>query len=391
MTARVLAVLSLIIVTGWVMGWDGAIAADKSTRQELIKREKSLEDVKRQIRDNKQGIIEASEKERGILGELEDISKDLAAKREELRIVRLSVQRIRKESGRVSAEIKSLDARKSELSERLKARLKAMYKMKRGEAVEVLFSSDSGNLGKRHKYLTLLMDLDAELMEDFSRTLAALEAEKEKNALLLAELGKARAEALSSQREAEALQRKKLALLSGVKQEKARRERVAKELEEAAAELTRLIDRLRASEGETPPSGTGFPSMKGKLPMPVKGKVVSFYGKVRHPKFRTVTFNNGITIESPLGQPVKSVYAGKVIYVGWLKGYGQVMIIDHKGGFYTLYAHLGKALKAAGDEVGPGTEVGLIGDSGPEGRPGLYFEIRQKGIPRDPMGWLSSR
>ncbi|MBE7414254.1 MAG: peptidoglycan DD-metalloendopeptidase family protein [Deltaproteobacteria bacterium] len=122
-----------------------------------------------------------------------------------------------------------------------------------------------------------------------------------------------------------------------------------------------------------------------------KRKGRPFYSKVRHPKVNTVTFNIGITIESPLGQPVKNVYAGKVIYVGWLKGYGQVMIIDHKGGFYTLYAHLGKVLKDTGDEVESGAEVGLIGDSGPEGRPGLYFEIRQKGVPRDPMAWLSTR
>ncbi|MBW7956914.1 MAG: peptidoglycan DD-metalloendopeptidase family protein [Deltaproteobacteria bacterium] len=384
---RVLALLPLLVA----VCWSPALAAEKSARQELIKKEKSLEDVKRQIRENKKGIIEAAEKEMDILGELEVISKDLAAKREELRAVRASIQKIRKESGRVGAEIERLEARKRELADRLKARLKAMYKMKRGETMEVLFSSDAGNLGRRHKYLTMLMDMDAELMEDFSATLGTLEAEKEKNALLLTELGTARAEALLRQKEAEALQRKKLALLSGVKQEKARRERVQKELEEAATELSKLIDRLRAAESEAPPSGTGFPSMKGRLPMPVNGKVISFYGKVRHPKFQTVTFNNGITIESPLGQPVNSVYAGKVIYVGWLKGYGQVMIIDHKGGFYTLYAHLGKVLKETGEEVESGAEVGLIGDSGPDGRPGLYFEIRQKGIPRDPMAWLSAR
>ncbi|WKZ31975.1 MAG: peptidoglycan DD-metalloendopeptidase family protein [Thermodesulfobacteriota bacterium] len=387
MRRLVLALLPLLIAACW----GNALAAEKSARQELLKKEKSLEDVKRQIRENKKGITEAAEKETGILGELEGISKDLEAKREELRAVRASIQKIRKESAKVGAEIERLEARKKELADRLKARLKAMYKMKRGEAVEVLFSSDAGNLGKRHKYLTMLMDMDAELMEDFSAIIASLEAEKEKNAGLLAELGKARGEALSRQKEAEAIQRKKLALLASVKQEKARRERVAKELEEAAAELSKLIDRLRAAEDESPPPGAGFPSMKGRLPMPVKGKVVSFYGKVKHPKFQTVTFNNGITIESPLGQPVKGVYAGKVIYVGWLKGYGQVMIIDHKGGFYTLYAHLGKVLKETGDEVESGAEVGLIGDSGPDGRPGLYFEIRQKGVPRDPMAWLSTR
>ncbi|MBE7416120.1 MAG: hypothetical protein HS130_13270, partial [Deltaproteobacteria bacterium] len=160
--------------------WGNALAAEKSARQELLKKEKSLEDVKRQIRENRKGIAEAVEKETGILGELEVISKDLEAKREELRAVRASVQKIRKESAKVGAEIERLEARKRKLADRLEARLKAMYRMKRGEAMEVLFSSDAGNLGKRHKYLTMLMDMDAELMEDFSTTIASLEAEKEK-------------------------------------------------------------------------------------------------------------------------------------------------------------------------------------------------------------------
>jgi len=369
-----------------------AAFAEKSPRQDILKKEKSLEDVRRQIREEKKNIREISEKETGILGELEGISKDLTYKREELRTVKESISGIKKEFESVSREISRLEAKKSSLGKRLEARLRAMYKMGRGEAMEVLFSSEPSNLGRRHKYLTMIMDMDAELIEGYSDTIEKLGSQKEKKTSLLAGLESAKAEAAARQGEAEALHKKKLALLNDVKQEKTRRERTVKELEQAAAELTKLIERLRASEvGEAPLPGTGFASMKGRLPMPVAGKVVSSYGKVRHPKFQTVTFNNGITIEAQLGESVRSVYDGKVIYVGWLKGYGQVLILDHRGGFYTLYAHLGKVAKEVGQEVPRGSEVGLVGDSGPEGRAGLYFEIRQKGVPRDPMGWLSGR
>ncbi len=370
----------------------GAAWSAQAPRQELLKKEKSLEDVERRIREEKKNIREIAEKESGILGELEGISKDLTAKREELRTVKESISGIKREFESVNREISRLEAKKSSLEKRLEGRLRAMYKMGRGEAMEVLFSSDPSNIGRRHKYLTMIMDMDAELIEGYSDTISQLGSKKQKKTSLLTGLETAKAEAAARQGEAEALQKKKLALLNDVKHEKSRRERTVKELEQAAAELSRLVEKLRASEeSDAPLPGTGFASMKGRLPMPVPGKVVSSYGKVKHPKFQTVTFNNGITIEAPLGEPVRSVHDGKVIYSGWLKGYGQVLILDHRGGFYTLYAHLGRAVKEVGQEAPQGAEIGLVGDSGPEGRAGLYFEIRQKGVPRDPMGWLSGR
>jgi len=375
-----------------VFVFGGAALAAQAPRQDILKKEKSLEDVQRQIREEKKGIREIAEKETGILGELEGISKDLTAKREELRTVKESISGIKKEFDSVNKEINRLEARKLSLGKRLEARLRAMYKMNRGEAMEVLFSSDPTTLGRRHKYLTMIMDMDAELIEGYSDTISKLSSQKEKKTSLLSGLESAKAQAAARQSESETLQKKKLALLNDVKQEKTRRERTVKELEQAAAELTKLINRLRAAEeSDAPPAGAGFASMKGRLPMPVAGKVVSSYGKVKHPKFQTVTFNNGITIDAPLGESVRSVHDGKVIYVGWLKGYGQVLIIDHRGGFYTLFAHLGKVSKEVGQDAPRGSEVGLVGDSGPEGRAGLYFEIRQKGVPRDPMGWLSGR
>jgi septal ring factor EnvC (AmiA/AmiB activator) len=130
--------------------------------------------------------------------------------------------------------------------------------------------------------------------------------------------------------------------------------------------------------------------MRGRLRLPVEGRIISSYGKVRHPKFQTVTFNNGIVIEARQGSVVKSVYDGKVAYTGWLKGYGQIVILDNGDGFYTLFAHLQKALKERGQEVKKGEDVGLAGDTGADGVAGLYFEIREKGIPRDPVPWFAS-
>lgn len=361
-----------------------------AAKQDIIKKEKRLEDVQRQIREERKAIKEVSEKETNILGELEDINRNLAVKKEELKTIEESLSGIHREVAGANANMGRLEARRKALAAKLKARLRAMYKIQRGEAMEVLFSSDSSNLGRRHKYLTMIMDSDARLIEGYEENLLKLGMEKKKITSLYRDMEAAKAGAARKKIETEALQKNKLVVLSEVKQEKDRREKVVKELEQAAADLSRLIEKLRSVKEEPDsPAGTGFASMKGRLMMPVAGRIVSSYGKVKHPKFQTVTFNNGIVIDSAIGTPVRNVYDGKVIYVGWLKGYGQVMIIDHKGGFYTLFAYLSKTLKEKGDDLKGGETAALVGDTGPEGRPGLYFEIRQKGAPRDPAAWLS--
>ncbi len=367
-----------------------------ASKREIIKKEKKLEDVKKRIREEKKDLKTIAEKEGSILGDMERINKSLVEKREELKFIETSLGVTRRNIEAANGNINGLEKERKALSGLLKQRLKAMYEMRQGELVRVLFSADSStDLGRKHKYLTMIMDSDLRLIDSYEKNLLKLKTEKARLNQLYGEMGVTRQAALSKKNEAEGVRREKAELLASIKQDKERRERNIKELEQAALDLTELLNKLRPEEVESPvepPAGTGgFASMKGKLRMPVEGNVVSFYGRVKHPKFRTVTFNNGVIIEAPVGAPVRSVYDGKVIYVGWLKGYGLVLIIDNGGSFYTLFAHLSKALKERGDAVRKGDEVGYVGDTGPTNSSGLYFEIRQRGMPRDPMSWFAKK
>jgi len=121
----------------------------------------------------------------------------------------------------------------------------------------------------------------------------------------------------------------------------------------------------------------------------VEGKVVSIYGKVEHPKFHTITFNNGIEIAANIGTEVRSVYNGRIAYSGWFRGYGKVVIVEHGGGYYTLFARLSKIVKDINSTVEKGDVLALVGDTGSIKGPHLYFEVRQKGIPLDPLNWVA--
>jgi len=387
-TLIILSSLILLFAAPAYPGWWGP----SSSRGDLLKKEKSLEDVRRQIREEKRNIRDIAGKETGILGELERIDRNLASKRDELNSIENSLVRLRKDINYSTFHMQRLEAERKALGERLKDRMRAMYRMRNDGVLNVLFSSDKeggADLGRRTKYLTLIMDRDRALMEALRRNLERISAEKKRYEGLKVRLEAEKRGAALKKAEAEGLRAEKTALLDGVKIEKEKSQSVVKELEEAAVELSTLIRQLKTEEEA--PQANGFSTMKGSLPMPVEGSVVSYYGKVKHPKFNTVTFNNGIIIEAPSGSPVKSVYGGKVVYSGWLKGYGQIMIIEHGGGFYTLFAHLQKALKEKGESVSSGEGIALVGDSGPEPSSGLYFEIRERGVPKDPLSWLASR
>jgi septal ring factor EnvC (AmiA/AmiB activator) len=101
-----------------------------------------------------------------------------------------------------------------------------------------------------------------------------------------------------------------------------------------------------------------------------------------------MNFRSGIDIKSERGEPVQAVFAGKVLFADWFKGYGNMLIIDHGNSYCTLYANVEELFKQKGDAVESGEVIATVGDSGSLSGPGLYFEVRHHGKPEDPQLWL---
>jgi septal ring factor EnvC (AmiA/AmiB activator) len=128
----------------------------------------------------------------------------------------------------------------------------------------------------------------------------------------------------------------------------------------------------------------GLAQSKGKLTRPAGGKIQQLFGKRRQGQVRW----KGIVINSSEGSPVQAVQDGKVLYADWLKGFGLVTIVDHGEGYMTVYGRNQALLKQPGDPVLQGETIGLVGSSGGQSSPGLYFEIRHKGKALNPQSWL---
>lgn len=159
------------------------------------------------------------------------------------------------------------------------------------------------------------------------------------------------------------------------------------ELKENEQRLVKEIEKARAAAEAARRAAPmdGLAKQKGKLPWPVKGRVLHSYGTSQQGELHW----KGMVIAQSAGSPVKAIYPGKVVFADWLRGYGLVLAVDHGKGDMSFYGYNQTLLKKVGDTVQANENIALIGDSGGQEQSSLYFEIRRKGSPTNPRAWLT--
>jgi murein DD-endopeptidase MepM/ murein hydrolase activator NlpD len=281
-------------------------------------------------------------------------------------------------------------------------RLRMIYKgHTHGAALPLILVEDSVSRAAVIRQLGSLAALDARLIREYRLTSDNLADRKGREEVRQKELAALRAEAKREQAEVDRDAGRRRVLLARVRDERAYHERMVGELTEASRRLEAFIRDLQAKQrriAKTPPARTpgntpsvGFGELRGRLPWPASGRVLTAFGPQVHPRFGTKTFRNGVDIEAGGGTDVAAVYAGHVVYTGWFKGYGNLIILDHGHEYYTLYAHVAEILVKEGDDVRQAQRIGTVGDTGSLAGPRLYFEVRYQGRPQDPEQWLRQR
>jgi murein DD-endopeptidase MepM/ murein hydrolase activator NlpD len=159
------------------------------------------------------------------------------------------------------------------------------------------------------------------------------------------------------------------------------REDYLREVEALAAQSAALAARIRDAQEGAGSTGSGQPSSAGLI-WPCDGVVVSGFG------MRWGRMHEGIDIGCAYGTPNRAAAAGKVIYAGWLGGYGNLVVVDHQNGLSTAYAHASSILVGVGQTVSQGQTVSLVGSTGRSSGPHLHFEVRVNGVAVDPLLYL---
>ena len=157
-------------------------------------------------------------------------------------------------------------------------------------------------------------------------------------------------------------------------------------LERDARALEKLVEELRRAIDEFPQlADQPFARVKGKLPWPTKGPLLARFGQLRAGgplKWQ------GLLIGAARGTQVRAPFYGRVVYADWLPGMGLLIVLDHGGGFMSLYGHNEQLYRRVGDRVAPGDPLSAVGEVAGVGKPGLYLEIRQGRQVLDPADWL---
>jgi len=372
-----------------------AIVSADSINDKIDRERKTLEQLKDQIEEKRRQADEAGKKRESILQGIQTLDERHVRYRQSQQEISRKLRKKDQEIEAINAQIARLRDGVQVRQEAILARLRVQYMEGRFGHWKPLLASDSyGDFQRRLRYLSAVSARDYGLIETFKTDMANMqEAERQREAARVGMLAYKRTTEKHLD-EIKTVKKEKKLYLAKLTQEKESYERALQELERSAARIDSLLRELeqrRRAAAAKPPSGSLPKGVKGGLPWPAEGSVLTYFGRQKHPTFNTYVQRKGIEIRTLEGSAIHAVMAGTVVYADWLKGYGLVIILDHANGFFSLYAHASKILTSVGAVVASGQAIGETGDTGMTGENTLYFELREGTEPVDPLQWLARR
>lgn len=344
-----------------------------------------LEQIRQRIDTTNKTLKAQQQQELNLLRDLAMINTSL---QEIGRRIKDLQQKQRQGEKKIATTRREISQGKRELKEqerKLQKRLTALYKEGDAGILKILFSSNSPmELAEQYAYLSRILANDKRMMAEFRAILEQNNQRLSKLQTLQQEQAKRLALVKTEKEDARSARKLQARLLEQVQKDKSQLRSVLKDLHEKARRLADLMKNL----GSKRRSGGKFAALKGSLPWPLKGSLLVGYGTQTNQDFGTLFESNGVEIAATSGTNIRAVATGKVVFASWFKGYGNLLIVAHDGGYHTLYAQAESLLKDIGERVEAGEP---IAKAGLPGKGGIYFEIRQNGSPVNPLNWLARR
>jgi septal ring factor EnvC (AmiA/AmiB activator) len=326
---------------------------------------------------------------RTVLGDLRqlEIQRDIAA--EKMRAADASVADAQREIQDTTARLTALEQQRESQLPDLKVRLVDIYKRGHGGYARLLLDVHGvREFARAMRAVAALTTINDQRIAEHRRTLAQVRQQRDAMERRTRELEVAAKEAerarLATQRAVAARE----ALITQIDQRRDLNAQLAGELEDANQRLREQVANVAAGR---PAEAVTIPlaSFRGALDWPVAGRVVAGFGSGTGRPAASVV-RNGIEISASEGTPVAAIHPGTVDYADAFSGFGNLVIVDHGGNYFSLYGYLGPIEVARGDRVDAGTQLGRVGTT-PAGPPALYFELRVDGRSVDPLQWLKPR
>ncbi|HLG18957.1 MAG TPA: peptidoglycan DD-metalloendopeptidase family protein [Bdellovibrionota bacterium] len=349
--------------------------------------QKSVGDFEKRLSEQRLHLQHLSSREGALLREFDQDSRKLDGLAEE--ISRLEMEEVENERDirATSTEVEQLKFQIESTQEEIGRRLRRMYMGGTPNYLHLYLAAGTlEDLRGRNRLVRQWLAYDQERVDQYKdrvRQLQSLqrnlESDRRRQEKTLSDLSRNKSE-LDRER---AVRNQMLAM---VQSQQDFYKRSIRELEDAAKDLERLVKTLEAARAE---QESHFAQMKGKLPLPVRGALEQSFGPYLDTRLKTTVHHKGVDLRAKTGAPIRAVFDGRIVHSGWFTGYGKILILDHGGGYFSLYAHASKLLKKAGDVVAVGEPIAEVGDTSSLKGAYLYFELRYKGISQDPWPWFA--
>lgn len=406
------ALFVLMIVLLWPVEAFGATAGLDSR---IAQEEARMELLERRIAEHQGRVQQMGQQEKGVLTQINTLDQKKQVTEQRIRILELRLEKVKGSIAGLRAEMETAERDLATMQGLLEERMVNIYKYGGVAEFNLLLSSSTAHEAMGTSYLLNKIALQDQGMidgvlakqEELRQAAAKMESERKSladNTTKLASERKNYHDEIARSND----------YLGKVRKERSLQEQSLKELQDAQQELQRTIvalmkkkreeqERARAAAAAAAAAAKGsgttatrpaapqpqvFVPSGGRLGWPVQGQISSTFGTRVHPVFKTKIMHTGIDIRAPHGTPVKAAGAGEVLYAGWLRGYGQIVILDHGNDLSSVYAHLSSIAVREGAVVKKGQAVGSVGSTGTATGNHLHFEVRQGGDARDPMKYL---
>ena len=327
-----------------------------------------------------------AEKKRAIwLVELQRADNDIARLNHQVADIRKQVQLTGEELAQLESRQQQLQTQRRTQATLIAEHVAAAYRLTGQDFLKQLLNQESPDeFARMIRYHRYFSESRLAVMQEYQLTLTELDATNRALLEQQAQQQEQQQRLVGEQRNLADERQGRAKLIDELDVETQSKTAEFERLELDRERLEQLLAELRRRATEL--DGTAFAKAKGSLPLPVQGRIRHAFGARRADgRLRW----HGIDIAAAEGTPVTAVYRGRVIFADWLRGFGLLTILDHGSDYMTLYGHADVLYKSVGDWVESGEVIAGAGNSGGTLDTGIYFEVRHKGSPKDPIGWVA--
>jgi len=376
----VLLVLCLLFTSISASDFSVANAADPADK---------LSEIQEKLKTKLQDLTDVKKEEKSIASKIDNINSNINNKEKELSQYNKRIHQTQLKIKSILKEIKVINDKLESAQVYLEEHIAALYKRQyNNDAMLLVSANDYNELIRKSRYISLAAYHNSKILNEYKDELNKVDLQKEKLEILQAKLKANKNNARRRKGEFQADLAKKDELLAEVKVRRSAHEKRIKDLEISSRKIMDMVNNLKTKKMPESILGKGFRSFKGQLPWPVKGELITSFGKYTDPDVDLPGFRNGIEIKAESEEPAQAIAGGRVVYADRFKGFGNMLIIDHGSGYHSLYGNLSDMSLEKGNLLVKGMNVGKIRKSENTKVHALYFEIRYKGKPINPMDWL---